>query len=139
MSRVPGTTAAKALVLSVLLLLLAVLGARAGAAAAADRGEQPPWRLAQEIRQDLFDARSELLLSGSEAAAAVGDARAALRGSLRAGLEQDSPRSLKELEQGLAGAEAAVAGDDPVALGAAYGTAIGALRHGAFDLSLIHI
>ena len=61
---------------------------------------------------------------------------AALRGSLRAGLAADSPRSLRALERGLDSAAGAVAADDAVALGAAYGTVVAALRTGAFDVAL---
>ncbi len=135
--------------MSGLLLALALFGvcATVAAAAGSSQGNQgskqatqqqsePPWKLAQDLRQDLFDARSELLLSGNEAEASVADAQRALRGSLRGGLAADAPQALKELERALDDAGDAVAAGDPVALGAAYGTAVAAMRRGAFDVAV---
>ncbi len=115
-------------------LALAVLAALALAPAAHAEG---PYADADAIAADLFDARSDLILDGGALAARdVADARSALRGSLAAGLRKSSPANLKALQGALDDAARAVAARDEVALAAARGEALGALRRGAYDVAI---
>ena len=125
--------AATFLVAASALLAPGAHAATAGTAKDADR--VAPWQAAEQIRTSLFDARTELLLDGAAEQRAVADARAALSGPLERGLAADSPGELQELRAALAVAARAAENDDPVALATAYGTAVAALRSGAYDVT----
>ena len=100
-------------------------------------GAKAPYEHADAIAADLFDARSSLILDGGDRAAEdVADARLALSGVLVAGLKRSSPENLKALEAALDDAQQAVAEGDEVALAAARGEALAALRHGAYDVAI---
>jgi high-affinity iron transporter len=110
----------------------AVLCLAAGRAAA-----HPPWEHAEEVRNGLFDAQTDLLLDGgARAAADVEAVRTAIHGPLRRQLGASSPASLRALEGALADAQAAASEGDDVGLAAARGRALAALREGAFAVTV---
>jgi high-affinity iron transporter len=113
----------RAVVLAVAALLL--FPGTAGAAA--------PWQSADAVVDRLFDAQTELVLSGpAEASKDVARARAAYAGELREGMGASG----RDVRAGLAAAaRAARAGDQP-GLAAARGTVRAALFHGAYDTTL---
>jgi high-affinity iron transporter len=95
------------------------------------------WEQAERIRANLFEAQTSLLLDrGDGATAAVGRARRALAGDLVRGLERHSPRDLRAIQAHLAAARDAAARGDEVALAAARGRIIAALRRGAYAAAL---
>jgi high-affinity iron transporter len=119
-------TAAVALVAAAAALFLLPTAARAEA----------PWQQGEQIRNGLFDAQSDILLSGgAQAAADVRAAQGAVSGKLERQMRASSPRSLADLRAALADAESAAASGDDVGLAAARGRALAALRHGAFDVA----
>ena len=95
-----------------------------------------PWELAEEIRSSLFAARSQLLLDGAAADREIEAAEDALTGALLTGLREDASADLRELDRALRDSRSAVVANDPVALAAAYGEALTALRHGALEIAL---
>ncbi len=98
---------------------------------------QPPWEHATEVQDKLFEAQTDILLEGgASAAAAVSSADAAVGGALERQLRASSPSRLAELREALAAAGAAAASGDQIALAAARGRALAALRHGAFDVAV---
>jgi high-affinity iron transporter len=98
---------------------------------------EAPWQQAEQVRNGLFDAQTDILLEGGATAAEeVRRTQAAVSGKLAVQLRSSSPRSLAQLRAALADAEAAAAAGDEVALAAARGRAIAALRHGAFDVAV---
>ena len=105
------------------------------AAGAAQDRPTPPWQAAETIRTALFDARTDLLLDGSSERRALERADAALSGPLERGLAEHAPADLRQLRDALADADRAVTAEDPVALATAYGTAVGALRAGAYEVT----
>jgi high-affinity iron transporter len=109
---------------------LVLLGLASTAAAA------PPWQAADTIRADLFEAQTQLLLGKQPAGSAVGRAQRAVDGPLERGLAADAPGALGELHSALAAARSAYGADDQVALAAARGRAIAALRRGAFAVAV---
>lgn len=109
-----------------------------------NRAGGQPWQLAGQIRTSLFEARGELLLDEASGQRSVEEAEAALRGVLLRDLRRFAPRQLDSLDGALDAAGDAVAptdgGDpDPVALAAAYGSAIAALRRGAYEVALAYV
>ena len=105
-------------------------------APAAARAEAP-WQQATAIQDKLFDAQTDLLLDGGTSAAAdVDAAEAAVSGKLRSQLADSSPAMLRELSSALAAGGGAASAGDEVALAAARGRALAALRHGAFDVAV---
>jgi len=113
-----------------ILIALAAFFCLAASAAAA-----PAWQAADEMRSKLFAAQTELLFDeggGGEVDAAA----AQLRGPLRAGLAADAPAELKEIEVALATARRTTAERDEVALAAARGRIIAALRRGAMAVAI---
>ncbi|HEU0018710.1 MAG TPA: hypothetical protein VFQ14_00325, partial [Thermoleophilaceae bacterium] len=109
---------------------LAVLGLTATASAA-------PWQAADAIRADLFAAQTALLLEErTDGANALDDAERAVAGRVERDLAVDSPDALRDLRRALAGARAALADGDEVALAAARGEAIAAVRRGAFGVAV---
>jgi high-affinity iron transporter len=110
-------------------LVLLGLAANAGAAA--------PWRVADTIRADLFDAQTALLLDErSDAGGALADARRSVSGTFERDLRSDAPGALAELRAALAAARDAQAAGDEVGLAAARGRAIAALRQAAFGTAV---
>jgi len=110
---------------------LVLLGLAANAAAAA------PWQVADTIDANLFDAQTALLLDErSDAAGALADAERSVSGAFERDLRRDAPRALAGLRSALADARAARASGDEVALAAARGKAIAALREGAFGIAV---
>ena len=107
-------------------------------ATAAGQDTKKPWAAAEDIRTSLFDARTELLLGGGEATRSAADARAALTGVLERDLERFAPAELHDLHGALAAADRAIGATDPVALATAYGTAVAALRRGAYEVTLAY-
>ncbi len=96
-----------------------------------------PWEQAERIRADLFEAQTSLLLDGGTGATvAVDHARGALAGELERGLRSRSPRELRVIAAQLAAARGAAASRDEVALAAARGRTLAALRHGAYAVTL---
>jgi high-affinity iron transporter len=116
----------------------ALLAPAAEAAGDDAAGGAKPWAAAEQIRTSLFDARSELLLGDGEAERSVAAARAALAGTFERDLSRLAPAELRDIRGALAGAERAIAGADPVALATAYGTAVAALRRGAYEVTLAY-
>ena len=96
------------------------------------RGQQ-----AERIRADLFKAQTSLLLDGGAGATrSVDQARSALAGELERGLRSRSPRELRIIDAQLAAAREAAASGDEVALAAARGRILAALRRGAYAVTL---
>jgi high-affinity iron transporter len=103
----------------------------------ADRAHaQAPWESAEELRTSLFDAQSGLLLDQGDAGAEVQRARASLAGELERGLRARAPQSLRALAAALDAAETAATRGDERALAAARGTALAALRSGAYTVTV---
>jgi high-affinity iron transporter len=103
--------------------------------AAAPAAAEPPWRAADAIRADLFEAQTQLLLE-ERTGNSVEAARARLAGPLRRGLAAEAPAELGEVEASLAAADAAVAGLDEASLAAARGRIVSALRRGALAVAV---
>jgi high-affinity iron transporter len=97
---------------------------------------EPPWEAAEQIRTDLFDAQSELLLGRDGAVGRADRARSSLAGELDRGLARYARGSLRSLEAALASAARAAAAGDETALAAARGRAVAALRAGAYEVAL---
>ena len=115
-------------------ILIALAGALLGAPAAS---AQAPWEDAERIRQGLFSAQTDLLLGeGTTASGDVARAEGAVSGALARGLGRSSPASLRDLRRAIASASRAAAAGDQVALAAARGRAMAALRAGAFDAAI---
>jgi high-affinity iron transporter len=104
--------------------------------AAAPAAADPPWQAAERIRTALFDAQAAALLGNGDARAGVARARNAVSGDLERGLARRAPDSVRSLRSALAAAEAAAARGDQVALAAARGRALAALRAGAYAVTL---
>ncbi len=119
-------------------MIRAVLIALAGAMLMAPVAHaEAPWRGAEQVRDGLFSAQTDLLLGdGATASADIARAEDAVTGSLARGLRRSSPSSLANLRTSIASAERAARGSDQVALAAARGRALAALRAGAFDASV---
>jgi high-affinity iron transporter len=97
----------------------------------------PPWEHATTVQDRLFEAQTDILLEGGASAAAdVDAAEAAVTDKLEQQLDASSPGMLRELRAALAAGESAAASGDEVALAAARGRALAALRHGAFDVAV---
>ncbi|MFN8112593.1 MAG: FTR1 family protein [Solirubrobacterales bacterium] len=123
---------AAAILAAAFALLAPVAHAAEGKASVDDK----PWAAAEQIRTSLFDARSELLLGGGEAERSAAQARSALTGTFERDLARYAPAELRDLRGALTAADRAIAAADPVALATAYGTAVAALRRGAYEVTL---
>ncbi len=109
--------------------------AAAALAVAAPARAHAPWEAAEEFRSSLFEAQTSLLLDGGEGASQdLRAAHSALESHLGRVLGTYSPQDRKALEASLARAERAAAAGDEVALAAARGSAVAALRRGAFEV-----
>ena len=92
-----------------------------------------PWQEAGQVTDGLFDAQTELVLDGEDAAAKdVARAGAAYAGDLRDTLRKADPAADKVVAGGLQDAERAVDGNDQTALAAARGTVRAGLYRGAY-------
>jgi high-affinity iron transporter len=117
-----------------LVVLLAALVFGSGAAIASAAA---PWEQAEEVRSGLFKAQTDLLLDGgAKASAEVDAAGAAVTGKLERELRSSSPSSLADLRAAIRAAGDAAAAGDEVALAAARGRALGAMRRGAFAVAV---
>ena len=96
---------------------------------------EPPWKAADRITSDLFDAQTDLILE-EQTDASLDDAQKALTGPLEKGLAESAPAELKDIRESLADAKAAFAARDSVALAAERGEITAALRRGAFNRSI---
>jgi high-affinity iron transporter len=96
---------------------------------------QPPWQAADAIRVELAEAQTRLLF-GERSTNSIEAAEKKLAGSLRRGLAAHAPRELREVEASLATAEHACVGLDEVALAAARGRIVSALRRGALAVAV---
>ena len=119
-----------------LVVALALLAPAAHAAGGNPGNGEQPWAAAEQIRTSLFDARSELLLGDGAAERSAARAREAIAGTLERDLSRFAPAELRDLRGALDGADRAIAATDPVALATAYGTAVAALRRGAYEVTL---
>jgi high-affinity iron transporter len=115
----------------------AAIAAVAAGVLAQPAGADAPWQSAERIRDALFEAQSDLLLSEpGQTAADVARAREALSGELEHRLGARSPRELRALRADLSAADAAARRGDEVELAAARGAAIAALRAGAYEVTI---
>jgi high-affinity iron transporter len=119
---------ATALAVAAVALVLLALATTATAAA--------PWQAADAIRADLFEAQTRLLLEKEQSRSPVAKAEQAIEGPLGDGLGADAPGALRELRTALAAAQRAFGAYDEVALAAARGRALAALRRGAFSVAV---
>ena len=93
-----------------------------------------PWRVADAIRADLFDAQTRLLLDEPSRGALAAERH--LSGRFERDLARSAPAALDALRAALRSAERALDADDEVGLAAARGRALAALRHGAFAVAV---
>lgn len=114
---------------------MSILCQGAAAAQPQDGGGKPPWKAADRITTDLFEAQTDLILGDAEAPS-LRDAERALRGPLRRGLAASAPAELALIAHQLARASSALRNGDSVTLAAARGTIIAALRRGAFHRAI---
>jgi high-affinity iron transporter len=112
---------------------VAVLAALALAPAAT--AVTPPWQAAEEVRASLFEAQSALLL-GEAAPWAVERARRAYDDALAPSIRKADHSADGAATRALSRAEAAFLGGDEVALAAARGSAVAAIRRGAYEVTL---
>jgi high-affinity iron transporter len=94
-----------------------------------------PWKEAGRVTDGLFDAQTELVLDGPDAAAKdVARARGAYDGDLRGTLRQADPAADEAITGGLRGAAQAARDGDQAALAAARGTTRAGLLRGAYTV-----
>ena len=108
-----------------------VLIAPAGAVAA------EPWQDARQVTDGLFDAQTELVLSGpAEATKDTARARAAYSGELRDTLREADPAADRVVAAALRDAERAARADDQAALAAARGSVRAGLLRGSYAVTV---
>src|SRR4051794_24623813 len=118
------------------IVVLAAVAAVA-ASAPARAAEPTPSQAADRVNQRLFDAQTELVLSGPKAAAAdARKAEAAYEGELRAMLARADRDADKAIEDAIEDAATAARHGDRTALAAARGTIRAALFKGAYNVTL---
>ena len=105
-------------------------------ALAAPASAEPPWKAAEEVRQSLFQAQTDLLLDEATAGGSITAAEQALSRSLASDMQRADPDALRDARRAIAAAGEAFSDGDPVALGAARGDAISAIRRGAYAVTL---
>jgi high-affinity iron transporter len=104
------------------------------AAASADTA---PWQSAGRVTDGLFDAQTELVLTGPRAASTdAARARRAYAGEFRATLSQADPAADRAIVSGLRDAGQAARSGDAVALASARGTVRAGLFRGAYGVTL---
>ena len=119
------------------LLVTLLLGVAWSVVPASAVAAQPPWRAVETLREQLFDAQSELIISGPPAAtAAVRRAQAVYRAALARRLRAAAPQADSELREALLAAARAAHRGDQVALAAARGSARAAVFQGSFRAAL---
>ncbi|HST40366.1 MAG TPA: FTR1 family protein [Conexibacter sp.] len=134
------------LLLALVALLLSAGGAVAGAAGAATAGGSAtaggtaaaqPWQVADQVRGQLFEAQTALILgTRAEAAQAVGRARARYERSLAKTVSAADPDAGRAILAGFDDALRAAAAGDQVALAGARGEIRAALFAGAYEVTL---
>lgn len=129
------------LVLVALLLGSATLTGPAGAADRAAGAAAPsavqPWQVAENVRSQLFEAQTALILDTSaDAARAVERARASYERSLAATVRAADPDADRAIRAAFADAARAARAGDQVALAAARGEIRAALFAGAYVVTL---
>ncbi len=118
-------------------VLVAALVALLALPAAAHAATPAPWQTAGKITDGLFDAQTELVLSGpSRAAKDAARARSAYTGDFRATLRAADPAADRAVLGGLRAASKAARADDQVALAAARGTVRAGLFRGAYAVTV---
>lgn len=124
--RTPGLSVA-ALALCVVAVLLAITGA-----ATARDSDAPAWEAGSDVREALFDARSDLAFGDrAEAAASARKAQRIYDRSLERMIRSANPAADRAAQKALASAIAAVAANDVDAAAAAQGAAWAAILRGA--------
>ncbi len=119
------------------LLVTLLLGVAWSAVPASAVAAQPPWRAVETLREQLFDAQSELIISGPPAAtAAVGRAQAVYRAALARRMRAADPQADRALREALLAAARAARRGDQVALAAARGSARAAVFQVSFRAAL---
>src|SRR6478735_619678 len=94
---------------------------------------QAPWETAGKVTDGLFDAQTELVLSGTDAAASdAARARKAYAGEFESTIAEADPAADQAIEDGLEAAATAAEDDDAAALAAARGTVRAGLFRGAY-------
>src|SRR3954447_16058434 len=106
------------------LVALAALVVAAGSPAAAGAAEPTPQQAADRVNQRLFDAQTELVLSGRKAAVTdTRQAENAYSGELRDTLRAADPEADATITEALDAAAAAAKAEDRTELAAARGSA----------------
>lgn len=100
-------------------------------APAASAAPSPPFESAAKIDSELFEARTALLLS-EQPDVPLATTAGRVSGPFERALRRDAPAQLRELNAALRQAQVAFAAGDEVALASARGTALAAMRQGAF-------
>lgn len=131
-----GTRSAKHL-LALVALLLASAGVGTASAATAAPSATPPWQAAEDVRSQLFEAQTELIL-GTRAAAVRQVERARVRygRALAPAIRAADPDADRAIRIGFGEADGAARAGDQVALAGARGTIRAALFAGAYDVTL---
>src|SRR5829696_3792375 len=112
--------------------IVVVLALPAGANAAT-----APWQTAGLVTDGLFDAQTELVLSGPPTAADdAARARRAYTGRFRATVRPADPAADREIARGLLDAARAARGGDQAALAAARGSVRAGLFRGAYTVTV---
>src|SRR3954454_14242333 len=84
---------------------------------------QAPWETAGKVTDGLFDAQTELVLSGTDAAASDAvRARKVYAGDFESTIAEPDPAAGQAIEDGLQAAATAARDDDAAGLAAARGT-----------------
>ncbi len=97
---------------------------------------QAPWETAGTVTDGLFDAQTELVLSGTDAAASdAARARKAYAGEFESTIAEADPAADEAIEDGLQAAATAARDDDSAALAAARGTVRAGLFRGAYAVT----
>lgn len=120
---------------SLTLCVIAVLLAITGAAIARD-SDPPAWEAGEQVREALFDARSELAFGDrAEAGASARKAQRVYDRSLERIIRTADPAANRAADKALAAASAAVTANDVDAAAAAQGAAWAAILRGAVSES----
>ena len=97
---------------------------------------QAPWETAGKVTDGLFDAQTELVLSGPDAAASdAARARKAYAGEFASTIAEADPAADEAITSGLEAAATAAEDDDATALAAARGTVRAGLFRGAYAVT----
>lgn len=123
--------------LSLLTALLLAAAAGAGSASAATAGQAPPWQVAQQVRSQLFEAQTALILgTRAEAVREVEAARARYERALAPTVRSADPDADRTIRAGFDDALRAARAGEQVRLAGARGEIRAALLAGAFDVTL---